>query len=58
LQTAMGAGCQTAVGVHAAGDTLYLFHEAVGQRTLPLSPSDFADPAAAAIRILRQLGLA
>jgi hydroxymethylbilane synthase len=57
LQTAMGAGCHTAVGAHAAGDTLYLFHEAVGQRTLPLSPADFAEPAATAIRVLRQLGL-
>jgi hydroxymethylbilane synthase len=57
LQAAMGAGCHTAVGAHAAGDTLYLFHEAVGQRALPLSANDFADPAAAAIRILRQLGL-
>lgn len=57
LQAQMGAGCHTAVGAHAAGDTLYLFHEQVGQRTLPLSASDFADPVAAAIRILQQLGL-
>ena len=57
LQTAVGAGCHTAVGAHAAGDTLYLFHEAVGQRTVPLTPADFDQPTAAAIRILRQLGL-
>jgi hydroxymethylbilane synthase len=57
LQAAMGAGCHTAVGAHATADTLYLFHEAVGQRTLPLTDSDFAAPGEAAIRILQQLGL-
>lgn len=57
LQAALGAGCHTGFAAHAAGDTLHLFHERAGRRRMPLAPADFADPAAAAGRILRALGL-
>jgi hydroxymethylbilane synthase len=58
IQSALGGGCHTALGAHATADTLYLFHEAVGLRRLPVAPGDFAAPAAAAARILGRLGLA
>ena len=57
LQNALGGGCHTAFGAHAAGDRLHFFHEQTGLRSLPLSAADFAEPAAAAARILRELGL-
>jgi hydroxymethylbilane synthase len=57
LQAALGGGCHTAFGAYATADTLYLFHEDVGLRTLPLAPADFAAPAVAAARILGQLKL-
>ena len=41
----------------ATADTLYLFHERTGQRSLPLAPADFDQPAAAAERIWETLGL-
>ena len=57
FQAALAAGCQTALGVHAAADTLYLFHETVGRHSVPLAPADFDAPVAAAARVLRSLGL-
>lgn len=57
IQAALGAGCHTALGVYVTSDTLYLFHEAVGLRTVALTPVDLDAPAPAAIRILRQVGL-
>ncbi len=57
LQTALGGGCHTAFGAHVAGNTLYFFHEKTGQRSLPLTPADLDEPAAAAARILKLLGL-
>ncbi len=57
IQTALGAGCHTALGVYATPGTLYLFHENVGLKTVAVSQSDFDDPARAAIRILREAGL-
>jgi hydroxymethylbilane synthase len=57
IQSALGAGCHTALGVHATPGTLYLFHESVGLRKVPLADADFASPAAAAARILGGLGL-
>lgn len=57
FQTALGGGCHTAFAAHVAGDTLYLFHEQTGVRSTPLAASDFADPTAAAARILREFGL-
>ncbi len=57
LQTALGGGCHTAFGAHAAGDRLYFFHEQTGPRVLPLVPADLDAPDPAARRILQALGL-
>ena len=57
LQTALGGGCHTAFGAHAAGDSLYFFHEQTGARVLPLTPADLDAPEPAARRILQSLGL-
>ena len=57
LQNALGGGCHTAFGAHAAGDTLHFFHEQTGLRSLPISPADLDDPVPAAARILKLLGL-
>jgi hydroxymethylbilane synthase len=57
LQAALGGGCHTAFGAYAAPDTLHLFHERVGRRTVPISDDDFAHPAEAAARILRGFSL-
>jgi hydroxymethylbilane synthase len=57
FQNALGGGCHTAFAAHVAGDTLHLFHENIGQRSMPLVAADFATPAETAARILKQLGL-
>jgi hydroxymethylbilane synthase len=57
FQAALGVGCHTAFGAHVAAETLYFYHEAVGVRTFPLTPADFANPAALALRLLKELGL-
>lgn len=57
FQTALGGGCHTAFGAHAAVETLYFFHEQTGLRTAPLTVADFAAPAATAERHLRLFGL-
>ena len=57
LQGRLGGGCQLAFAAHATPDTLYVFHEKTGPRTLPLTPEDFDRPAAAAERIVQALGL-
>ena len=57
LQGRLGGGCQLAFGAHATADTLYVFHERTGPRTLPLSSEDFAQPAATTERIVQTLGL-
>jgi len=57
FQSALGGGCHTAFAAHATVDTLYLFHENVGVRSLPLSSDDFDAPVATAARVLKQLGL-
>jgi hydroxymethylbilane synthase len=57
LQSALGGGCHTAFGAHAAVDTLHFFHEATGIRTFALSEDDFLNPGAAAVRILKESGL-
>ena len=48
---------EKAVAAHATADTLYVFHEQTGPRSLPLAPTDFDQPAAAMGRILQTLGL-
>ena len=57
LQNALGGGCHTAFAAHATADTLYLFHEDTGLRTLPITAVDFAAPVETAARVLRELGL-
>jgi hydroxymethylbilane synthase len=57
IQSALGAGCHTALGVHATPGTLYLYHEGTGLRTIPVTGGDFDSPAEAAKRILAGLGL-
>ena len=57
LQGRFGGGCQLAFAAHATPDTLYLFHERTGPRSLPIAPADFDEPAAAAERIWQTLGL-
>lgn len=57
FQSALGSGCHTAFGAHAAADTLYFFHEKSGLHTLPLAADDFVRPAATAARFLQTLGL-
>lgn len=55
LQAAVGAGCQLAFAAHVAGNVLYFFHEQTGPRTLPVTAEDYAHPAAAAKRLLKEL---
>jgi hydroxymethylbilane synthase len=57
LQGRLGGGCQLAFAAHATADTLYVFHEQTGPRTLPLTPADFDQPAGAVNRIMESLGL-
>ncbi len=57
FQNALGGGCHTAFAAHVDGDTLHLFHENIGQRSVPLAAADFAAPAATAARVLKQFGL-
>jgi hydroxymethylbilane synthase len=56
FQSALGGGCHTAFAAHVSADTLYLFHEDVGQRSLPLAAEDIAQPTETARRVLTQLG--
>jgi hydroxymethylbilane synthase len=57
FQAALGGGCHTAFAAHATVDTLYLFHEKIGVRSLPLAAADFDAPVATAARLLQTLGL-
>jgi hydroxymethylbilane synthase len=57
FQAALGGGCHTAFAAHATADTLHLFHETVGMRSLSLTAEDFAAPIETAARILQELGL-
>jgi hydroxymethylbilane synthase len=57
FQNALGGGCHTAFAAHVANDTLYLFHEKIGQKKLPLTTADFASPTETAARILKLVGL-
>ena len=56
IQACVGGGCQIAFAAHVADDTLHFFHEKTGIRTLPLLPADYANPSAAAQRLLKELG--
>jgi hydroxymethylbilane synthase len=57
IQAALGGGCHTALGAYATPETLYLYHESVGPKAVPVAAGDFAAPGAAAARILAGLGL-
>ncbi|HYP15996.1 MAG TPA: hydroxymethylbilane synthase [Opitutus sp.] len=57
FQTALGVGCHTAFGAHVTPDTLYFYHEAIGQRSFTLTEDAFAAPAAFAERVLKELKL-
>ena len=57
FQNALGGGCHTALGVHAAADTLFFFHEKTGIRQLPIAESDATAPTAFAQRVLKTFGL-
>lgn len=57
FQAALGGGCHTAFAAYATVDTLYLFHEKIGVRSLSLTLGDFDAPVASAARVLKQLGL-
>jgi hydroxymethylbilane synthase len=56
LQGRVGGGCQLAFAAHATAGKLYFFHERTGQRSVVLSQEDFAQPAIAAERILKEIG--
>ncbi len=55
FQNALGGGCHTAFGMHAAAGELFFFHEQTGLRRLPLTPADLDAPAQTAARVLKQL---
>jgi hydroxymethylbilane synthase len=57
FQAALGGGCHTASAAHAAGDTLWFFHEDTGLHSRPLDEADYLAPADTAARVLKQLGL-
>lgn len=57
FQAALGGGCHTAFAAHAAAATLYIFHENIGLRSLPLTDADFANPKETAATVLRDLRL-
>ena len=57
FQNALGGGCHTAFAAHATQDTLYLFHENTGLRSVPLTAAEFAAPVDTAARVLKELGL-
>jgi hydroxymethylbilane synthase len=57
FQTALGGGCHTAFAAHVTADTLHLFHENTGGRSVAITAVDFSAPVAFAARILQQFGL-
>jgi hydroxymethylbilane synthase len=57
LQGRVGGGCQLAFAAYASAGELYFFHERTGQRRLPLTPSDFDQPACAVDRVLKSVGM-
>lgn len=57
FQSAMGGGCHTAFAAHVTTQTLYLFHESIGGRVLPLTAADISAPVETAARVLREVGL-
>jgi hydroxymethylbilane synthase len=58
FQALLGAGCQTAFAAHVSGETLHFFHAQTGRRHLPLPPGSRENPAASAMLLLKNLGVA
>ena len=58
FQRELDGGCQTALGVHVAADTLWFFHEQIGLRSFPLSASDLSSPNEFAKKELKRMGFA
>ena len=56
FQLQLGGGCQTALGVHVTGDTLWFYHEEVGLRSLPLSNDELTAPERTATKFLKHFG--
>jgi len=56
IQAQLGGGCQSALGVHVKGSTLYFFHEKTGIKQIELTESDWDNTLTSAARILKQLG--
>ena len=56
FQTALGSGCQTAFAAHVTADTLWFYHQDIGQRSLPLSAAQIDAPVETARAILRDFG--
>ncbi|MBP7142094.1 MAG: hydroxymethylbilane synthase [Opitutaceae bacterium] len=57
FQRELGAGCHTAVAVHATNERLYFFHEQVGVHEAGLRPQDFDEPVAYARTWLSRIGV-
>lgn len=57
FQSALGGGCHTAFAAHATESKLYLFHETIGVKSVPLTAADFAAPIETAARVLKELSL-
>lgn len=57
FQRELGAGCHTAVAVHATSDRLHFFHEQVGLHEADLRSADFDEPTAFARDWLRRIGV-
>ena len=56
FQKQLSGGCQTALGVHVAADTLWFYHEEVGLRSLPLGSAELDFPAETAAKFLKHFG--
>lgn len=56
FQAALHGGCQTALGVHVSGDTLWFYHEEIGLRSLPLTDAEIDAPEATARTTLTHFG--
>jgi len=57
VQSALGGGCQTALGAHATADFLYFFHEKSHVRIFPLNDGELGRPVEFAARLLKALHL-
>lgn len=57
IQRQLDGGCQTALGAHAAVDSLWFYHQDVGLRSLPLSKAELTDGETFARDLVRQFKL-